>query len=757
MENIQRTSSSDSLRDHLATTQSISRRSEDQSSILGCLQDKINELLQFKEENISLRSQLQIARETCQLQEIEFTFQRKELETELENLKSIESKLRNNLAEQQINIQRTYTYEVQVTLDNLKNQCNQLGSKKQKWKNRAKESQVQIDRYTQTINKFKEEQQNQIKSQKNIADQLQQERERTSQQDKELIQLKSRIKELERQSDDLSLKDAKNGKALQKLAHEKTKNRELETQIQELKAQQLTQMRNADLENKTLSEENDNLKDQLRSINDSISVNQDTIQDYLQQNRDFKQKISQQAEQISELTRKNMQLQLLADKVPTSEKEIKDLISQIEKQKEVQQNIEIEQTSLASALGVKPDPINEQWTQMMNKVAELRQTVSRIPELESMISKLKKRLEATTDVIRNLKPESRSIIEPTNDEKTDELVQSLQVALKNSQDEVLAYKSQIDELLTRLSYATSIDKSQAKIIQQLDDLYLGITQKPQTNLRGMIMAIVFSKRLLMIQKGKYQVDPSALCAFIGRPQYSMENKIRDLRQKYTEMSHDLLHAKQNLHDALKELAQKNDELNAPDENESRLKKARNEISQLKARRNELMAELSTLIPPEKYQIALDTIKKLMEQIEDLESNIEHLKTALENRTKKCHSVQKKLKDVVLQANAKVDNAMTIQKQFSEFQTQIKTLNVLLFEKTKEILALERLVQRHQVQNGWMSSSLANTQKENTKLHMALNDDDIPCRERYVYTTVHNPNLISCATRINPAFLGDTYY
>ena len=103
MSAIDSSSSSAFLRENLKTSQSIKEEGLDQSSILDCLQNKINELLHFQEEAISLKAQLKIAKETCDLQEAEFSFQKKEMQAEIDHLKEVERNLKNKMTMKQTN------------------------------------------------------------------------------------------------------------------------------------------------------------------------------------------------------------------------------------------------------------------------------------------------------------------------------------------------------------------------------------------------------------------------------------------------------------------------------------------------------------------------------------------------------------------------------------------------------------------------------------------------------------------------------
>lgn len=90
-------SSSLVLKDHLSKIHSISKNTENSTSVVQEFESKVKENLDLKEDNINLQSELQIANETNRLQVAEFAFRLTEYEAEIKSLKKIEESLRKAL------------------------------------------------------------------------------------------------------------------------------------------------------------------------------------------------------------------------------------------------------------------------------------------------------------------------------------------------------------------------------------------------------------------------------------------------------------------------------------------------------------------------------------------------------------------------------------------------------------------------------------------------------------------------------------
>ncbi|OHT14049.1 hypothetical protein TRFO_15543 [Tritrichomonas foetus] len=137
--NISSSSSSDTIKHHLNNVHNIAKAGLDNSSIFTSLSETTRELLLYKEKCVNLQTQLTISNETLSLQAAEFSFQKREYELEIEQLKKIEENLRSQIYKFTTNLSDN------DALINLKNEINlykmkndELQKKHLKWKKKAK-------------------------------------------------------------------------------------------------------------------------------------------------------------------------------------------------------------------------------------------------------------------------------------------------------------------------------------------------------------------------------------------------------------------------------------------------------------------------------------------------------------------------------------------------------------------------------------------------------------------------------------------
>ena len=138
------------LKEQLRLTQSISKDDFHQSSMINCLKEKMQELLQLKEANIALESQLKMAKESNKIQEAAFAFQRAEYEEEIKSLKLNERQLQRAITLN--NKSPKLKYDVNVKLDTEEKE--EAIEKYNKWKNKAKDLVDENQRLNDIINKY---------------------------------------------------------------------------------------------------------------------------------------------------------------------------------------------------------------------------------------------------------------------------------------------------------------------------------------------------------------------------------------------------------------------------------------------------------------------------------------------------------------------------------------------------------------------------------------------------------------------------
>ncbi|OHS98848.1 hypothetical protein TRFO_01931 [Tritrichomonas foetus] len=161
----------DNLMRRLHEARSIAEYGKDQTKLLNDFQSKVKELLFYREESINLKTQLQISKDSQQMMEAEFAFQKSELESEIEKRKQTEQELRNALMKKEtdaisqskhidvnalVTVEEKYKKWKQIAEDTT-NRIEKLQDEYQSIQNSLKKSNEKIEEQKDVIHQLKDE------------------------------------------------------------------------------------------------------------------------------------------------------------------------------------------------------------------------------------------------------------------------------------------------------------------------------------------------------------------------------------------------------------------------------------------------------------------------------------------------------------------------------------------------------------------------------------------------------------------------
>lgn len=692
-------SSSDFIRDRLEVTRSITSSAYENNTVLECLQNKINELLRYKEETYSLKAKLQIAQESLKMQEAEFAFQREDLNNEIDHLKSMQSVLHERINKyEKEKIKTTYTYDVQVSLENEKQKCKLYEKKTGKWKGKAKSLEDQLQIANQNILKLNRELENAKKVDIKKID---------------LHKVDSQDNEYDNQAHKMIINN--NSKQKQEISKYKK-----HIQKQNMKIQELEKDKEA-------------LKAHIQELETNLEETEKNSKKY----KKYTQQI--QIEPENQLREENKRIlarnKVLQDRIRETEATISSL-------KDLIHHIDLERDSIIDQLEIEADDINGSWSKMNEKIRNLISKDQQIKDLQIQNSKLKKRLSVALEESKNVTPK---II--TKDPEEDELIRSLRDTLHQTRKELELANKQIDKMRTRSMFAAQIDRASSNLCNQITELHDTIMNKQSTQIRSVFLAVIFAKRFLRFSKASPSFDSNSLSIFNTRPESAISAKLLDLRGMLTSLTQDLLNVKQNYIDSInerKEIQQKYAQFEEEHQkliSESKLNKKK--LKYLMNRIQELQIELSTLVSPDQYQDVCKRAENLVIISQKREEEKNQLEIEVEKRTELAQEMKKAIDEMTVLTEEKQKRYKSMKSRQFELEEEIRSLQSLLREKTKEILSLERLVSVHQNQNETRKSSLACLSVENRNLQNQLDASAKMC----------GMNDNHHGLQINPAFLG----
>ena len=696
--------SSDSLREQLKSVHKITKSSPTQSSVLKVLQDKVNELRIFKEKYYEIESKLKTAQESLKMQEAEFSFRETEHINEINNLKQIEARLREQITANEFELAKgaqRYEIQVKLELDNQKllDKVDHKRSKIKQMRQIVNEKNSEIDTFKKNLQLNK----NEIESLKNT--------------------IKNKNNEIEAVKKSIKIKDEE----IEALNN--TINGKLE------KIQQLKQIITNNI-------------DEISKYKNKISEQDSRIHKEKEKIKDMLNKYNQLNDLYEKSKAENIELKKLATRKQNQILKGKEMVEA--KYKSILNHIEAERDSIYDLLTVDPEDINGNWTNLFDKCKLLINQNAQYSEIENNSEKLKKRLSIALEENR----ENRRLLNQQKPkEEYDELVDNLRLNLHKSECEIDLLNKQLEKMSLRNKFASLVEYHASRFTKQMNELHEYIFQTDTSIIRGIILAVVFTKRLIRVFRGNSIIDIKALQVFQGRNSESTELKLRDLRDKFVQFTEDILVAKQNYVDSennKREIIAENKEikkkLNLSNNGNQEHVKA---ILLLKNRVYELQQELSTMISPDEYD-------KMRRRAEKAESNelMQYNKTNFLRQYNSSESYNPSpdvnLISYEVECNLKSEEINHLKSIIRNYEKEIESLKVLVNEKTKEVLSLERLVNRHDFNEKTNKANLTCISKENQVLNEALQTTRIHEPEP---VTLFTGKTYGLSTRINPVFLG----
>lgn len=655
------------LTSHLNSLHSISQEGFDQSSLNECFRSQVSELLSSKEEIISLKSQLKMSQEANQLRDAEFAFQRKQYEDEIESLKKKEQELIETVAKFQKDVIQTHKYDVQVMLNQKDDQISQITNKYQKWKNKYHSMSSEFEKMKEissNLENSNQELNNKLSAQTEEIEKLKQ------------ASLLSTSSIPEKQTVDKNNQDQFTSLSvqIQKLEEQLTQSKNESQSIQdELNAQI------ASLENEKAS-----LEKRLEKASAKVIKQQVKINNLSDENKSIS---SSTMEFSNQMEKENQQLR---SKAKTYRKQKQAYEEQLQQMQSMMQHVELERDSIADILGIEPDDISQHWEKMTKKVEQLTNDVSSVNELKSQNEKLQKRLNAALEDSR--KPSSAS---KTQFKNQDSYISSLQTNLKAARNEIQAKNKILARNAIIFALNQAIERMNHDILGHINNLFFSLTGEINISLRPIILAIIMINRFARLNKIESESDPTALQVFGEISSFPLRTKIDIIRNKFTSLTQELLLLKQSVKEnnvLMENLIEERDVAQITlRSNSDEMDINRKKMKYLKKRMLELQTELSSLVSPEIYNDVCSSLEIVERKNKDLEEKVKELELEIDKRTELERTMNERVEKYQISADQSSKIAHQTRAQYAAKEEEIERLKLMLKDKTKEILALERLV------------------------------------------------------------------
>ena len=760
------------LNEQLKTVREISSTQESSIiSTMDLLHEKVFENAQLKEENETLKNNLKVLKETLKLQEAAFAFQKEEYEKEIEKLKNEEKLIRDKLMEIQQNQSRIQPdVQVDVTFRESQEKIKKLTEECENWKKKykklkeekpKKEQNLVYDvQNTQTSSIILNETEN---SKEILSPEANQNENETTQKDEnnellnESIKLQKEMSKKEQENKVLKKKIKKLKKEISSL-HDKEETYESSQQEIEDMQKQV----------KSLNKEKKNLTNFLRKAQSKITklkTRYETAESELQKTKETLSQTTNSAATTANNTimsspdSSDSDVENQNQRDNNEKEKIENLNSQISVLNEEKSALLTHNNLLMQNIHYIFDlfDINEQDMDALKKKAKYLLSLERIcNDLKEQNSLLSAKLRELIQELKQEKDEKKKDMEVASLKKErDNLAKSLRKSV--NENEVLKASQHKEKLVSYFSFILCHQSN--KFYNSLMDLHSAIftssLSSKQKSLRVILLSIIFMKRFFKLPKLSGETDLQGIFVYASHSGCSLDQKMSDLRQKFTDITRELLLTKQTaveygekLKKTTKELEKAKTEL---EKTSYGTKEMKEKIEFYENRNKSLQKELGTLISQEDFQDMIAKYSNFEKNNIQLKARIAELNAICDEKSTQAQISMDKAEKLSVALHDRTALMDEYTAQIEEKEKNIKYLNMLLHEKTKEILSLERIVNRYHENEQILKSSYNRLAVENLNLKLG-NDENAPPPNT---TDVGNEGIQIPTATINPIFLGNT--
>ena len=676
------------------------------------------------------------------------------MQAQIEHLKEVENNLRNAL--QNSESRKTFSkVDVEARIKQESSEIQQLSEKVLKTKNKKKQLKTensslreQISQMSEEVDQLRLDNETLKNEYSNISQTLQQEREQSKQMNDNQSKSFEDSRQLTENYESLLSEKQQLQDQLSKLQDEvenkSTLNKSLKSAIKESESQQQSIVESLRKQISDLKKQNNTLDMQLKKANNDTQILKEKAVDLSGTNQSIQEVKDAAAKQISDLEFENKELKL---RVETQEKQLKDyqnIKKEFHEQQLLLDHIELERKNLSNILNIECDPIDGTWTNFIDKTTAAIDAQTIVKSVQDQNEKLKTRLKTTLET-SSVTSTSAATKQNANEEE-DQYVEALRSALEKAQKRNDEFETTIDELRYQKQFSYSIDTENASLIREISKLHIAI-YPTEESMRGLILATIFARRLSKFRKDNTIRDIKALLCFKGRASKSPVSMIQSIRRRMSSLSQELVDTKKQLVSIIEEREELLTENNTLKVNlnthTDELKLAKKRARFLKTRMIELQQELALHVPPEEYQNVCLMVKESGIKETELNNKIKEQEEIILNTTEELNKLKNEKELNEKRANQNADIANDMNEQILQKEKEMETLRILLSEKNKEILALERVVHRQKAIEKTATAAFAN---------LALGEkSDISFDPKVETATLCNQEP-SYSHNINPAFL-----
>lgn len=471
--------------------------------------------------------------------------------------------------------------------------------------------------------------------------------------------------------------------------------KQLKLQDKEINESQENMIQNLSIENTQLKRKLDDAQETIESQAQEIAKL--TKEQKEMQNATFNE-IQSLKQENRKLTRKQkLQTQNAANK------EENEIIKKLQEQNEknLDKIVEFQKhlAALTTLLNLQNVKSEELWIKIMDEFALGRAAKERNAILEQENAKLKSDLKISLEELENIKKPTK-----TSSKQADELNSVLQKLLHEERKINKENCIQLNKLHEKVKFSNIFAQVLCNVYKQVNDLHAALQRDQNKNkFKSLIFTTICIRNLLSKNNSSIEettVIHNTFDAFFKKNcDKNIDCKFKWLRMAYTRLTEDLVHSQADLQTSeekrnhlKKKINQMKLEITQNTDNSSHYEK---KYRAMRQKIDTLKAELNSMIQPSLYESTVKSLDQEIARSSELQGKCIKLEETLTERDNEIVILKREIDTLHVTINTVNANLENVKNQMKEDDAEKEILELLVKGKSKDILALERIVARQE--------------------------------------------------------------
>ena len=340
------------------------------------------------------------------------------------------------------------------------------------------------------------------------------------------------------------------------------------------------------------------------------------------------------------------------------------------------------------------DPIDGPWTQ-------LRDCIRREKELRQKLAESEKLLIMKTEKLEGEISRQSSVLADEMSHQTEDFNAQID-DLHKQIEELQATNARIgkftEQQKIRMLFAKTITQTHTNVITKLRKLHSTVkSESDEPVLRPLIVSVALLIRWSRLYQHTTSTayDSMSLLSFTRVPSFSFDGQVDSIIQKFGESVKEIVSLKEQMREEMDKSKQLKNEIaeltTIRGDGKTEIETLRMTLETQKERMAKLQEELALAVPPAKMQEVITKNTGLELELDSQKEEVRILQQALNDKTLKLNQMSLEVKEKDAEAEARMEELQELQAVSKKRCQEIEVLKMRLNEKTKELLALERLV------------------------------------------------------------------